>query len=88
VTAVDVTTPMGCCFMPGICRDRDPCGAAGFACTLLTGISGTVGGEFKAAIEEAQAVQARIVFGDQPVEVTSSRMASRVGFRVSCLTKC
>ena len=49
---------------------------------LLTGISGTVGGEFKAAIEEAQAVQARIVFGDQSVEITSSRMASRVGFRV------
>jgi pheromone shutdown protein TraB len=48
----------------------------------LTVISGTVGGEFKAAIEEAQAVQARIVFGDQPVEITSSRMASRVGFRV------
>jgi hypothetical protein len=30
-------------------------------------------------------VQARIVFGDQPVEITSSRMASRVGFRVSGL---
>lgn len=27
-------------------------------------------------------MQARIVFGDQPVGITSSRMASRVGFRV------
>ncbi len=56
--------------------------AAGLHSRCLMVLLGGSGGEFKAAIEEAQAVQARIVFGDRPVEITSSRMASRVGFRV------
>lgn len=37
------------------------------------------GGEFKAAIEEAKAVRARVVYGDMPVEITSSRIAARIG---------
>jgi pheromone shutdown protein TraB len=51
------------------------------------GASRVAGGEFKAAIEEAEAVRARVVFGDRPVEITSSRIASRIGFMVSCLTQ-
>lgn len=42
----------------------------------------TAGGEFKAAMEEARAVRARIVFGDRPVDVTSDRIAARIGIKV------
>ena len=40
------------------------------------------GGEFKGAIEEAVAVRAQIVYGDVPVDVTTSRLAERVSLKV------
>jgi pheromone shutdown protein TraB len=40
------------------------------------------GGEFKVAMEEARAVGARIVYGDQDVELTVKRLSQSMSMQV------
>lgn len=39
----------------------------------------TAGGEFKAAVEEARALNAQVLLGDRDVDVTLKRLASALG---------